>query len=259
MPIDMSKMKQKLNELKSKGGGTTWGPTEGKPEDVRILPTPDGDPFKGLHFHYNIAKYGVLCPKRNFGDECAACEFAHKLFQEADSLGKDTPEGKATLQSAKDLAARQRFYSPIIVRGEEAEGVRIWGYSKSVYEDLLMLVMNADYGDITDVDGGTDLTLKSAKENGSRYPFTRITPHRRTSPLWDERKMEGTLKDLLDSVPDINSKFERVTSEEIARLLDEKMNPTPSDEELNADEGKSKYDNAEDQSEVDRAFNELTS
>ena len=39
-------------------------------QDIRIVPTADGDPFKEMWFHYNVEKGGFLCPKRNFGDEC---------------------------------------------------------------------------------------------------------------------------------------------------------------------------------------------
>ena len=75
MAIDFSKLKAKLDVLegKAKAGGKNnnvfWKPEVGT-HMIRILPDPDGDPVKELHFHYNVDKGGVLCPKRNFGDEC---------------------------------------------------------------------------------------------------------------------------------------------------------------------------------------------
>ena len=88
MALDMAKMKSKLQELesggKSKQDQVWWRPQEGD-QDIRIVPTPDGDPFKVYHFHYNLgegARGGVLCPKRQFGENCPICDFASKLWQE---------------------------------------------------------------------------------------------------------------------------------------------------------------------------------
>ena len=38
--------------------------------------------LKEMFFHYNVGEHkgGVLCPKRNFGDECPICEFASSSF-----------------------------------------------------------------------------------------------------------------------------------------------------------------------------------
>ena len=62
MALDLAKMKAKLQELedggKSKRDGTFWKPMEGE-QDIRIVPTADGDPFKVFHFHYNLKH----CPK----------------------------------------------------------------------------------------------------------------------------------------------------------------------------------------------------
>ena len=115
MGIDLKKMKAKLAAAQNNGkGGKSdfWKLTEGE-HTVRILPSEDGDPFKEFHFHYNVGKQnGFLCPKRNFGDDCPVCEFATKLFNQGDT---------ESINMAKKLFARQRFFSPVIVRGEEKE------------------------------------------------------------------------------------------------------------------------------------------
>ena len=82
--------------------------------------------------------------------------------------------------------ARQRFFAPVLVRGEEDKGVRIWGFGKMAYQELLNLVLNPEYGDITDVETGTDLVLKYGKPPGAQFPQTSLTPRRRTSPLCDD-------------------------------------------------------------------------
>ena len=83
MAIDIKKMKAKLAALSNKGSkkDILWGPKEGQKYTVRILPSPDGDPFKEFWFHYDLAPGGFLCPKKNYGEPCAACEFASKLYK----------------------------------------------------------------------------------------------------------------------------------------------------------------------------------
>ena len=55
MGIDLEKMRAKLATLKGQGGDRDnfWRPEDGN-QDIRIVPTPDGDPFKDFFFHYNV-------------------------------------------------------------------------------------------------------------------------------------------------------------------------------------------------------------
>ena len=121
---------------------------------------------------------------------------------------------------AKSFFARQRFFSPVLVRGEEAEGVRIWGYGKQAYESLLGLVLNPDYGDITDVEDGVDLVLTYGKPAGASYPQTKLTPRRRNSSLCDEMT-PAQCTELLQNIPEFQGLFERKTAEQVTKILDE--------------------------------------
>ena len=121
MALNLDAMKAKLDKLNGKGDNAKknfWRPEDGE-SNIRIVSTPDGDPFKEKFFHYGIGGQSFLCPKRNFGDDCPACNFANKLWNEG------TEESK---RQAKEMFAKQRFFSPVLVRGEEAEGIRVWGY-----------------------------------------------------------------------------------------------------------------------------------
>ena len=176
MGINLDKMRAKLAALRGEGksgDSVFWRPAEGD-QDIRIVPTADGDPFKEMHFHYNVEKGGFLCPKRNFGDDCPVCDFASQLWRE----GVDNND-EHSKKTAKSLFVRQRFFSPVMVRGEENLGVRIWGYGKMAYENLLSLVLNPEYGDITDTEAGTDLTLTYGKPPGASFPQTKLVPRRR--------------------------------------------------------------------------------
>ena len=220
MALDLEKMKAKLQDLESGGrskkDNVFWKPSEGD-QEVRIVPTADGDPFKVFHFHYNLgeaSRGGVLCPKRQFGDECPICDFASKLWQEG------TDDSK---KMAKSLFVRQRFFSPVVVRGEAEQTARIWGYGKTIYETLLGLVLNPDYGDITDVDGGVDFTLTYTlpKAKGA-FPQTNLVPKRKSSAL---AKAKGEIKEILESVPEIATLFQRKDASEVKAILESFLSP----------------------------------
>ncbi len=247
MGIDLSKMKAKLAALQGKGEGKTafWRPEEGQASQIRVVSTPDGDPFKEYWFHYEIGKNSVMCPKKNFKETCAICDFANKLFRE------DTEDSR---KMGKKFLPRQRFFSPVLVRGQEKEGIKVWGFGKNAYQDLINLVLNPDYGDITDPEGGTDLTILSTKAPGQSFPTTKITPARKTSKLCQGTSDE--CKELMDSVPDFNTLHERKTSTEVLAILDEYLASDASAEdgssEVKVTGGKAKSTSA-----VDKAFADM--
>jgi len=212
MGINIDRVRQRLTDLNNKGGGQSnfWKPKDGETV-IRIVPTPDGDPFRDYWFHYNVGETPpFLSPKKNFGEDDALYSFVRELFDE----GTDE-----SVKMAKSLMPRQRFFSPVLVRGEENLGVRMWGFGKMAYEELLNLVLNPEYGDITDAETGTDLVIKYGKPAGAQFPQTTITPRRRSSPLCDEGPER--CRELLDSVPEFSTLFERKTPEDVEKILDE--------------------------------------
>ena len=220
MGIDVDKMRAKLANVRGEGGDrdTFWRPSDGE-QSIRIVPTADGDPFKEKWFHYNLGNNpGFLCPKRNFGEECPVCDFASQLWREG--VDNDDNDSK---KLAKSLFVRARFFSPVLVRGDEEKGVRIWGYGKMAYENLLTLVLNPEYGDITDPETGTDLTMIYGKPPGASFPQTKLTPRRRSSELCEDMTPDKCAE-LLDSIPEFDTLFERKTTKDVTALLDTFIN-----------------------------------
>lgn len=246
MAINMEKMKAKRDALENRGNGKSafWRPEDGE-TTIRILPPSDGDPFKDYWFHYNLGKNpGFLSPKKNFGEEDPLDNFIRQLYKDG---------SEESVKMAKNLSARQRFFSPVLVRGEEEEGVRLWGYGKMAYKELLNLVLNPEYGDITDINEGTDLVINYGKPPGAQFPQTTITPRRKPSAL---ASTDEEASKLLDSVPDFSVVFEtaRKTPEEVQAMLDEFLLSEEDAEEMSSES--SRYNNSPDNS-VDKAFEEL--
>ena len=248
MGINLEKMRAKLAAVQNNGDSSRsafWRPNDGN-QTIRVVPTEDGDPFKEVYFHYNVSKGGILCPKRNFGDHCPICEFASNLWRE----GADTND-ESSKKLVKSLFVRQRFFSTVLVRGEETDGVRWWGYGKTADGSLLNLVLNPDYGDSTDADEGTDLVLQYGKPAGAQFPQTKLQPRRRSSPLSED--MDTTTM-YLNSIQDIMELFERKSSDEVEKLLEEFISGGV-DAEGNSTETVQYSNNNTDS--VDNAFNEL--
>jgi hypothetical protein len=244
MAIDLKAMRAKLSQLNSKGSSSS-GPKFWKIPDgesvIRVLPVKDGDPFKEFHFHYNVGKEnGFLCPKKNFGEKCAVCDFVAKLYKEGDDESRSM---------AKNFSSRQRFVTPIIVRGEEKEGIKLWSYSKKAYESLLQLVLNPDYGDISDEKDGIDLVITYGKAPGVLFPATNVTPRRKSSPLTSDRDLT---QELLETEIDYTSIFERKTPEQVAQVLDRFL---LGDDKEEIEKGGSKTASEED--DIDRKFSEM--
>ena len=246
MGIDLEKMKAKRDALENRGNKSVfWRPEDGETV-IRILPTADGDPFKERWFHYNLGKNpGFLSPKKNFGEDDPLDDFVRQLYKEG---------SEDSIKMAKNLSARQRFFSPVLVRGEEDQGVRLWGFGKTAYKELLNLVLNPEYGDITDTSEGTDLTINYGKPPGAQFPQTTITPRRKPSPMMED---EDKTAAFLDQIPDYDSVFERKTPQQVQTMLDEFL--LSEDDAEDASSESTKYSTDSNTSAVDKAFAELLS
>ena len=255
MSINMELMRKKLAALRGEGtkdSTSVWFKPDEGDTDIRIVPTNDGDPLKEMFFHYNVGdhKGGIMCPKRNFGDDCPICEFASKLWREG--VDNNDEESK---KLAKSLFVRTRYFSPVVVRGREDEGIKVYGYGKQAYELLLGYILDPEYGDITDSKEGTDITLTYTKPNKpGAYPQTSLKMRRNTSTLLEDAE---AIPALLDRMPDFDGLFERLSPQQVDAILDEQLSGDSSAEGRSSTTAK--YGPADGKSSVDRAFDELMS
>lgn len=222
MALDRQAMQRKLNKLQNKGKDTKesifWKTPDGVSE-VRVLPVSDGDPFKDYWFHYKINEKTLMCPKRNFGEACAICEFATKLFKEG---------GDDNVAAAKELFAKQRFSSLVLVRGEEKPTPKVWSYSKTVYEELLKASLDPDFGDITDRESGFDVKIEKTKAAGMAFPKITVKVKPKSSRMCKDMTDEEC-EHMLDEMPEFSTIFQRNTSQEVQLALDEHLASPPSD------------------------------
>ena len=211
MPIDLSKIKSRLDSLKNNATKTNslWKP-QGK-QTIRIVPyshNPE-NPFIELHFHYNMAGKTYLSPS-SFGRPDPIVEFANKLKKSGSK--EDWKQGRA-------LEPKLRTYVPILVRGQESEGVKFWGMGKQVYQELLAIIADPDYGDITDLRSGRDITVefKTAEETGKSFPETTIRVKPNTSVAFDMN--DAVVKEKVKNQKNVTELFPELTYDELAAVL----------------------------------------
>mgnify|MGYP003972686561 FL=1 len=222
--MDLSAIKQRLDNLQSKAAPqqktdyTTifWRPSIGK-QQVRIVPSAfdSASPFTELKFYYGITNKVMVSPL-NFGEKDPIAEFAQKLRQ-----GEYDKENYVL---AKKLDAKNRIFIPVIVRGEEDKGVRLWQFGKLIYEDLLSMAMDDEIGDYTDIVNGRDFTLETVgpESTGTNYNKTSVRPRMKTSALSDDSSQVETW---LETQPNPKEVFKRFTFDEMKDALVKWLSP----------------------------------
>ena len=216
--MDISLALKRFSSLQNntKKSDSIFKPANGKSQ-VRIVPYKFNKdiPFIELYFHYNINNKTYLSPM-SFGRPDPIVEFAEKLKRTG-----DTDDWKA----GKKMEPKLRTFVPVIVRGKESEGVKFWGFGKTVYQDILGYIADPDYGDITDPNTGRDIVLEvmSAEESNASYPTTTIRVKPAVSKLADSPE---TIQQLLDGQKEITELYSELSYAELKSVLENWLNPS---------------------------------
>ena len=163
--MDINAIKQRLNTLQSTNttgkkekidySKVYWKPKEEGKYQIRIVPSKldPKNPFQEVFVHYGFSKFPIYA-LTNWGEKDPIVEFAAQLRKTND---------KENWSLAKKLDPKMRVFAPVIVRGEEEKGVRLWEFGKEIYMQLLGIAEDEDYGDYTDISEGRDFTVDVVK------------------------------------------------------------------------------------------------
>ena len=113
--------------------------------------------------------------------------------------------------------------APVVVRGEEKQGVKFWGFGKTVYQELLSIIADPDYGDITDPVNGRDVVVEfiTAEESGASFPKTNI----RVKPNQTSISDEPDVLELVKTQQDIKEIYQELAYDDLTDVLNEWLNP----------------------------------
>ena len=223
MAIDFEAIKRKLERLSSnnRSQNVMWKPQPDEESQIRLISFPDNDgqPFKELMFYYNIpGQRGLLAPSQ-FGERDPVQELINKLRDEGT---------KESYEMAKKLYPKMRVYAAVIVRGEEDKGVQLWGFGKLVYQKLLGIMLDEDYGDITDPKSGRDIKVVCTKPPGQQWAKTEILPRGRSTKLTDDIKQA---KEWITNIPDTGNIFKTKSYDELSKIVNDWLNGGEEDDE----------------------------
>ena len=223
MAIDFDAIRRKLNKLSGQNSrqNTSWRPQEGEEHTVRLLSFPDNDgqPFKELWFYYNIGNNPGLLAPYQFGNPDPIQELITKLRDDG---------SKESYELAKKLYPKMRCYAPVVVRGEEDKGVRIWAFGKTVYQSLLNIMLDEDYGDITDTEDGRDVKVVCTKAPGRQWATTEVRPRGKQSPLSESA---DTVKQYTSNIPSLDDMYTCKTYEELEKIVNDWLNDDDADDD----------------------------
>jgi len=228
--MDINAIKQRLNSLQSSGQKKEkvdyskyyWKPKQEGKYQIRIVPSAINkeNPFQEVFVHYGFSKFPIYA-LTNWGEKDPIVEFAKQL--------RNTSE-KENWQLAKKLDPKMRVFAPVVVRGEEDKGVRLWEFGKEIYMQLLGIAEDEDYGDFTDINDGRDFTVEAVTGDiGGRQGIKcsiRVKP--KTSPLGTDK---NEIKSWLSEQPNVLELQKKMSFEDLKSVLEKFLNPEAETEE----------------------------
>lgn len=213
---DISKLAERLAQLNSQsnrggGGGLRFHSIKDGRNVFRILPAhPSADMFfVEAWVHYGVGKNEqnkkgsvVVCPTTH-GDNkpCPVCEVTKELralskkkddnyHKQASAMGRKKRVYYNAIDREEDLSQYHKNEEGkwINAEGEESNPVGVLATGVTVFKDLLNIIVDPEYGDITDADEGLDVILTKTGSNFNTEYDTKTV--RKNSPIgfdsWEE-------------------------------------------------------------------------
>jgi len=215
--MDLDAIKSRLNQLQNTQTNAFWKPQPGKSQ-IRIVPYKfdKNNPFSELFFHYSLVPNKTVLSPLSYGRPDPVQQFADKL--------KSTGNKDEWIQG-KRIEPKMRTFVPVVVRGEESEGVKFWGFGKTVYQELLGIIADPDYGDISDSLTGRDIVVErqTPAEAGNQYGKTTIRVKPNVTALSED---SDQLTRLLEEQPELKELYNEPTFDELKSHLSNFLNPS---------------------------------
>jgi hypothetical protein len=231
--MDLKSIKNKLNALQTSGqkkdkvdySKYLWKPKQEGKYQIRIVPSKldKTNPFKEVFLHYGMSKFPMYA-LTNWGEKDPIVEFVKQLRSTND---------KENWKLSKKLEPKMRIFAPVIVRGEEDKGVRLWEFGKEIYMQLLGIADDEDYGDYTDMNEGRDFTVEAVMGDiGGRQGLKssiRIKP--KTSPLGTNKSDVEKWLEEQPNILEIQSTY-KLTFDKMKESLQNFLNPEDASDEV---------------------------
>jgi hypothetical protein len=233
--MNLDTIRKKLDSLNktSKGSNNNssnvkrFKPSIGK-QTVRVVPFKFNKeyPFTEMKFYYGIGSRKVIASPLNWKEKDPIAEFAKQLRGTND---------KENWRLAKKLDPKTRIFAPVIVRGEENEGVQLWEFGKEIYEAFLQMAADEEVGDFTDIMTGRDIKLNTVGPDttGTPYNRTTISPSMKVTPLSSDKT---TVEKFLNEQDNPLDMYKPLPFDTIKQALQEWLNPEEEEGDIVSEE-----------------------
>ena len=191
------KVKALRDKLKTQdlggGGAGFYSPKVGK-NTIRILPEV-GDMdffFQPVGRHYFPDGRKVYCPSftTEKDRECPVCEIVRELHSIGDKQSK---------KLASSLNVGRSWWMNVINRDNESAGPLMYTPGVMVFNSIISLINDPDYGDITDIDEGSDIVID--RDGTGIDTSYEVHGRRKESTLTDD---DEELEEWLDKARDLS-------------------------------------------------------
>jgi len=126
---------------------------------------------------------------------------------------------EANVEFAKKLYPSRRIFALAIVREQEDKGAVWVDFPPKIEKELVKYILNPEYGDITDLETGTDFIITKTK--GAPWPEYSVTPKRKSSTLM---KTPEETAEIFENLPDFKEAYKHYTAEEMKEIWDRYLN-----------------------------------
>ena len=198
-----------------------------QPQILRILPAPDGDiPIKELKFYYNTGitekagdreiRISVLSPSSY--DESDPIEMFTSMLADPSNeeyASLDTDIKNKLLYS---LRPSTKYFLPVVVRGQESQGVKYWGLTEKLLGSLLDNI-EKEGSLIYDPVKGRD--VKVWIENMGTYRQTKFELGQ-MSPV---STSESATAELINNQPSLVDQFSKKNFNELKDIINKVLEP----------------------------------
>ncbi|TXH17551.1 MAG: hypothetical protein E6R03_03795 [Hyphomicrobiaceae bacterium] len=180
MALNMDKVLAKQAELNTKVGKVPYMKLKSGNNVVRILP-PFGArelPWVEFAVAFNVGPIGkqkTFTPRAQFGHQDCPLQ---KKIDELIAIGDE-----ASKKEAARLRPKNKFHMFVISRADEAAGPLELALPPKVLADVLTIMADPDFGDITHPDTGIDICISYTPATGKSFPEYHVAPKRHSSPL----------------------------------------------------------------------------
>ena len=209
--IDLDALRKKHEQLQKTGSGDTdfqnmFLQVQEGTNAVRVLPPKDDD----KEFYAETQLHRVTMPDgnpRNFhcrkvhNETCPLCDAYQALWAEHNKLGLPKGEKSEFSEAARKIKPRSRYYLNVIDRQDENK-VKVLSIGVKVFNKIVGVMIDPDFGDITDLENGFDFKIKKKTPPGeNQWPnYDESGPRPKSEPAGSKKE----IAEIMDTLHDIH-------------------------------------------------------